>query len=225
MAETNLGSADPASAESLAGVMEFAIKKTLQGIDGQLPARIIAYDRNSNRATVQPLISRVTTAGQAVERATIASVPVVAMGGGEFNISFPLKAGDRGWIEASDRDISIFLQTDDVAKPNTLRMHNFADGRFIPDVFDDFTPPADSDDALVIQHKDGNTFVSVKEKEVRMKVNETEVKMDENSITFTAGGQSITLSASGFAHNGVNSGATHIHGGVQRGDGQTDGPQ
>lgn len=225
MADTTLTDVDPALTGSLSGTLEYVFKKMLQGIDGQLPAQVISYDRVTNRATVQPLISRVTTAGEAVERGTVASMPVLALGGGEFNISFPLKAGDRGWIEASDRDISLYLQTTQQSKPNTLRMHEFSDGRFIPDVFADYELPAGHDDSLVIQHKSGQTWIGVKENEISLKVGSTEFTLTEDRITLTAGGNSFVVSAAGAKHNGVNVGSNHKHSGIQSGNENTGGPQ
>ncbi|OCJ20271.1 Gp138 family membrane-puncturing spike protein [Serratia sp. 14-2641] len=224
MAETNLGSSDPASRESLPGVIEFAFKKMLQGIDGQLPAVVISYDREAGRATVRPLISRLTTDGQPVERATIASVPVLALGGGDFVITFPLKAGDKGWIEASDRDISLFMQSNEKSRPNTLRMHEFSDGRFVPDMFADYTLPAEHENEMIIQHKNGETLLGVKDDQIRLVVGTTSITLDKVGVSFSAGGQSLVFNADGMKHDGKNVGADHEHSGVQRGSDNTGGP-
>jgi len=53
-----------------------------------LPARVISYDRNRNIATVQPLISVLSMSGEAISRQPIASVPVLALGGGGSVINF-----------------------------------------------------------------------------------------------------------------------------------------
>lgn len=225
MADTNLTDADPGQSATLAGVIEYVFKKMLQGIDGQLPAEIISYDRHSNRATVRPLITRLTTTGERVERATVASVPVLALGGGDFGITFPLKAGDRGWIEASDRDISLFLQTDNTARPNTLRLHNFADGRFIPDLMANYELPAGHDGALVLQHKSGESALLLGEKSLELKIGDTSITANGDEIKFIAGGSSLVLSARGLAHNGKNVGDMHKHGGVETGSGTTSAPQ
>ena len=198
MADTTvMMDADPAQGSSLAGVIEFAFIKMLQGIDGQLPAVVIGDDRQSNRATVRPLISRLTTQGQQIERATIASVPGLSLGGGEFGITFPLKAGDRGWIESSDRDISLFMQSNETARPNTLRMHEFDDGRFIPELFSDFTPRAEHDGAMLIQHKSGETRTVVKPDEIARRVGNTSDVIREESINLSAGGQVLAVGGGG----------------------------
>lgn len=225
MADTTLNDADPAQPSTLGGLIEYAFKKMLQGIDGQLPAQVISYDRKTNRATVQPLITRLTTSGEKLERATIASVPVVALGGGDYCITFPLKAGDRGWIEASDRDISLFLQADEIARPNTLRLHEFADGRFIPDQFGDYELPDGAEEALVIQHKGGDSAVLLKEIEMELRIKNASVTVASDKIILTVGGNTLELSSGGLLHNGKNIGSTHKHGGVESGGAKTDGPE
>ena len=60
---------------------------------------------------------------------------------------------------------------------------------------------------------------------------EIRIDLAEDALTITAGGVVVTLSAAGLAitggsvrHDGMNIGANHRHGGVDRGDGNTDPP-
>ncbi|WP_127958845.1 Gp138 family membrane-puncturing spike protein [Serratia microhaemolytica] len=219
MAETHLGSIDPGARESLAGVIEFAIKKSLQRTDVQLPAVVISYDREKNLAMVKPLISRLTTAGDPVERPTIASIPVLSLGGGGISVTFPLKSGDLGWIEASDRDISLFMQSKASSRPNTLRLHEFSDARFIPDVFNRYTLPSHADDEAIIQHTNGTTFIGISgnrirgvtggssatltESTVNVKTGSAEIAMANSEIVLSVGGSKITITETGITINGV----------------------
>lgn len=146
---------------TLAGVLAIFKRKLAQDLDGQLPAKVISYDRIKNVAKVQPLIKVILTSGKVKSRAMIAAVPVLALGGGGFCVTFPLKAGDTGWIEASDRDISLFVKSLVESIPNTYRTHDFSDSRFIPDVFTKYTySSADSAD-MVIQSLDGTTKINI----------------------------------------------------------------
>lgn len=190
-------SLDPASYGDFSGVIRFVLTKLLQNTDDMLPAQVIAYDRTTNRARVQPLIAVVTTDNIRIDRAQVASVPVLQPGGGGFVMSFPIKTGDLGWIKANDSDISLFLQNLQNSSPNTARLHSFEDAIFIPDtMFKSVTiDPADTDN-VVIQSLDGTCKIS----------------MGATSIAFT----SATLT-----HNGVNIGSTHVHGGVQSGGSDT----
>lgn len=236
MAENQIPSKDQADEGTLAGAFRSIFAKLLQGVDGMLPAQVLAYDRNSNTATVRALVSVLTTDNQTVQRAQVAQVPVLALGGGGFVVNFPIKAGDKGWIEASDRDISLFRQRGDEAQPNSVRMHSFEDGRFIPDVFGAFTVDAeDMESAMVIQSIDGTVKIALDADEIRVKApkitNEAtdtltlkaaHMMFDCNDIKGTAPGGGVNL-ASGATIGGINFG-THKHTGVQTGGGTTGNP-
>jgi len=152
---------DPANNDTLAGTMQYAFYKMMQGIAGCLPAKVINYDRTNNRVQVQIFIGVLTTTGDIVPRPQIASIPVLVYGGGGFMLSFNLNPGDMGWVVANDRDISLFLQTYDQTGPNTNRIKNFADSLFIPDVMMGYTiNPLDSSNA-VLQSIDGTVKISL----------------------------------------------------------------
>jgi hypothetical protein len=127
-------SRDPANDDSLLGMVRQILDKFLQQVDDMLPARVVSYDRATNRASVIPMVKVLTTDGRQVTRAQIASVPVLMPGGNDALMSFDLRAGDLGWIKASDRDISLTLHSGVDSAPNTLRKHSFSDGLFIPDI-------------------------------------------------------------------------------------------
>lgn len=216
MSEGNLPSKDPADGGSLAGVLRSTYRKMMQGVDSMLPAKVLAYDRENNVATVQPLIALLTTDGSRVPRAQVARVPVLAMGGGGFVINFPLKAGDLGWIEASDRDISLYMQSFNESQPNTLRMHSFEDGRFIPDMMKAFDVADVGGDAMVIQSADGAVRIEI----------------SPSKITYTAAehefnGPATFKDLATFEDDTITNGirfSTHKHLGVQPGGGTSGGP-
>jgi hypothetical protein len=152
---------DPALSGSLTGAFAFAIEQVIKGLSNRLPGQIMAYDRNTNRAQVQILIPLITTSGAVVPRAQIASIPAQIDGGGGIFISFPLKNGDLGWVEACDRDISLFLQTYQQAAPNTYRYWNFADSKFTPSVMTGYTIDILDTGAAVISTLDGTVRISI----------------------------------------------------------------
>lgn len=157
----NMPDTDPANLDTLVGSINFAFKKLMQGYSNRLPAQVLAYDRTTNRAQVQILITVVTTAGQQVPRPQLASVPVFCAGGGGLFINFPLKQGNLGWLCANDRDISLFLQSYTQNPPNTGRMFNFADGVFIPDQMTGYTINTEDADNAVISTVDGTVRISI----------------------------------------------------------------
>lgn len=181
----------------------------LKDLDDCLPAQVIAFDRGSNRATVRPIIQMVTTSGERVSRAQVASVPVLQLGGGGFVLNFPVKPGDIGYIKANDRDVSLFLQGMAETQPNTKRMHSFEDGVFIPAVLAGFSIAGEDADHPVLQTLDGSVRIALWPDKVKITGN-LEV---EGTITSTGNivGNSISLNA-------------HHHTGVQPGGSNTGGP-
>ena len=149
-------SLNPASRGDFAGIVRFILTKWLQKTDDMMPATVVSYNRTTNRAVVQPMISIVDTKNNVIQRGVVSSVPVLQLGGGGFVISCPLNVGDLGWIKASDRDISLFLQFLKNSPPNTGRLHSFEDGMFIPDtMFKNVVINSEDEGNLVLQSDDG----------------------------------------------------------------------
>ena len=157
----------PAADGNLGAVLEWCLKKLMQKTDGMLPARVVSVSAKRDRVTVQPLIAMVSTSGTKISRATLVDLPLLSYGGGGFFINFPLKKGDLGWIEASDRDTSLFLQSMSEQIPNSKRMHSFEDARFIPDVFSSYTFTPTSG-AMVISSLDGQTRIELSPGKIAM---------------------------------------------------------
>lgn len=231
-------SKDPADNGTLSGLLNISNRKAALADQTQLPCVVISYSRATGRATVRPLISMLTTSGKLVARPAIASVPVLALGGGGFTLTFPLKAGDLGWIEASDRDISLFMQSKADSAPNTLRIHNFADGRFIPDAFAAYTfDAADDGSSMVLQSYDGTVKIALDPAAIRLIAPTVKVQASTLftvtapaiSLNQTGGGVGTTFTGSPVVMpNAIIGGvtqSTHKHNGVQTGTGVSGGPQ
>lgn len=122
----------PGQSDSLSGSMDLVLRKFLLDVDDMLPARIVSYDRNTNRAQIDILYKVTMTDGSLNPLMAPAEVPALTIGGGGMCLTFPIKPGDLGWIKASDRDMSLFLQSYEAEPGNTTRLHCFEDGVFIP---------------------------------------------------------------------------------------------
>lgn len=166
---------DPANNGSLAGTLQFCLQKFMQSMNGMLPARIIKYDRTSNRVQVQLLITLITTQGLQVSRPQIASIPVMLFGGGGYFLSFNLNPGDLGWVLANDRDISLFLQKYQEAPPNTYRINNFSDGVFIPDIMTGYTIAEEDSGNAVLQNLDGTIKISLQPDRIKLTASLVEI--------------------------------------------------
>lgn len=208
MSTPQIPSKPPAIDGNLGGALAFVFQKLLQQTDGQLPAKVLSYNRTTNRATVQPLIDIISTSGQRHGRAPVAAVPVLALGGGNFFINFPLGAGDVGWIEASDRDISLFLQSAQQSPPNDGRVHAFENGRFVPDAFDQYTFAPDAG-GLVISSYDGSTRIVLTEGKIQLfapdiQLNSQTVEINATtSVAVNTGAYNVNATGSGTAVTGT----------------------
>ncbi len=209
-------SINPANTDSMIGVLRHVTEKFAQGLDDMLPARVVSYDRAKNRAQVLPLVRLVTTEGQVVGRAEVASVPVLQMGGGGYVLHFPIKPGDLGWIKANDRDISLFMQSFAESSPNTRRKHSFEDGLFIPNILTGHVIAAEDQDHAVLQSLDGSVRIALWPGQVKITAPKLVVVGDvEVTGKIVSGGDMI---------GGGISLDTHRHTGVQPGSGSTGGP-
>ena len=212
-------SVNPADRGSFVGLLKLALLKQLQNTDDMLPAQVIAYDRASNRASVQPLVYVISTDNRRIKRASIASVPVLQLGGGGFLLSFPIQPGDLGWIKANDRDISNFKASLKMATPQTYRKHTFEDAMFIPDTMMKGVTLADND-GVCLQSLDGSVSVVLKSGKVIINAPEIEIN-GENKITLT--GDEIEFDSPNINAGGVRF-DTHVHTDVQPGAGESGPP-
>lgn len=191
-------SLDPSNNGTLAGMANVIVKKLIQGIDGILPARVIAYmGYPDNVVQVQPLINLLNTNNQEIPRAQIAQIPVCQIGGGGFVLRFNLNPGDLGLILANDRDISLFTQTWSQSAPNTMRIKSFSDSVFLPLAFTNVTVNSEDIDNLTLQTNDGTVRISLSESGIKItgnvEINGT-LKVDDRIIGYgdIASGGNIT---------------------------------
>jgi hypothetical protein len=98
-----------------------------------MPAVIESYDPISQLANVRMVQPELTADGQLLAAPVITDVPVLWPGGAGGQLSFPLVAGDAGWISFADRDISGWVDTREIgAAPDSERMHALTDAIFQP---------------------------------------------------------------------------------------------
>ena len=202
----NKPNTDAADDGSLSGQLGAALKAFfLNQFEGMLPATVVSYNDQTNRAVIKPLVMLGTTSGAKVSRAQVSGIPVYRFGGGGFFMRFPIKVGDFGWIKASDRDISLVFQRGGLEDwPNTARMHKFSDAMFFPDTFKQWVISGENADKAVWQTMDGETCISLGAGEIKHKVGGV-------SISVSASGISLVSPPGTLTHNGINIGDTHTH--------------
>lgn len=163
-------------------------------LECSLPCRVKEVISRT-RVTVEILITLVTNGGQTIQRTPFVEIPVKTWGAGDKLISFPVSEGNLGWIEASDRDISIFLQNYDVSKPGTRRMHSFSDGAFVPDIMHNFTVASEDSGAVVLQNRNGS---------VKIAIDDTEIRIVNGNVRGVIGASAVDwVAPGGFTINGT----------------------
>lgn len=249
MSELEKPNSSQAQEGSLAGQLKGALTKWLrEEVDDMLPARVVSYDEQTNRAVIQPLVMVGTTSGAKVSRASLPNIPVFRFGSGQFFMRFPIKEGDFGWLKANDRDLSLILQSQGRQEdwPNTERLHDFSDSMFFPDCVRGWLIDGANVNAAVWQSLDGSVCISLHDDEVNIKapnlVAQIGTKTTITSPTIELNGQTtingntvingttglnggVAAAGGAMTHNGVNVGSTHTHGGVDTGPSNTGGPQ
>ena len=193
--------------DDLGASLSMAFRQALMQVDGMMPARVVTVDRAAGRCSVKPMIQAGTADGRKVSRPVVSNVPIMCLGAGGIYASYPVKAGDLGFLFAGDRDASLFYQAQGGEDwPNTERLHSFSDGGFLPlRLFDFSIAGGVLADGFAIQTEDGETYITIKPGQV-------EIKAAAVKIT------------GALTNNGVNVGSTHTHGGVQSGGSSTRGP-
>lgn len=148
-------------ANDIQGFIVSLINKAIHNLQTCIPAIVSKVeDRKYVKAT--PAVQQLDSKWASVPWADI-RLPVVVPFGGGIVMSWPLAAGDTGWIIAGDLDPSLFFQ--DPSRPqkqNILNRHSYQFGFFLPDKIAGFTLSAEDDGAFVIATEDGKTKISLK---------------------------------------------------------------
>lgn len=176
-----------ANQDSLTGLMENLRARIMKDIQKTLPCRVVSVSSDRRFVKVKLQIVMIDVNGNPISRQEEIEIQTYTSGAGGLFISFPVKVGDTGWIDASDRDISVFLQNLQESEPPTSRMHSFNDGRFIPDIMKDYTISSEDNDYLVIGKADGSIKISIGD-EIRIVNGSAFVVVDGSSVKGVAPG-------------------------------------
>lgn len=131
-----------------------ALREAIEGrvamIHTGLAAKVISYDRATQKATVQPVVRfrRIDPDTDELVEYTpppIPGVPVAFPSTSAGSLTFDISAGDLGWLTFGERSHADWLATgtEDVA-PQDVRRHALSDAVFLPGVrpFSDPLPAA-----------------------------------------------------------------------------------
>ncbi len=119
---------------TLEELIRLAVDARVSDIHVGLPGVVTAYA--DGRADVRLVVKRLVPTPDADDLAedlpVLPSVPVLAIGGGTFRLTFPLVVGDEVLVLFMERDISEFLRTGETTAPPDQRLHHLAHAIAIP---------------------------------------------------------------------------------------------
>lgn len=179
---------DDSRDDSLEGLLMELADSISRRFECALPCVVTKVSSDRRRVSVRPLIRVVAKSGATLPRDVIEGLTVYQAGAGDLLISFPVSPGDIGWIEASDRDLGVFLQSYNESDPPSRRKHSFSDAKFVPDIMTNFTIAGEDSDAMVMQNRAGTVKIAMDQDEVRIRNGATEWTMTEQNISAYAPG-------------------------------------
>lgn len=139
---------------SLAQVIKDAIEARLFDLHTCLPAKIVSYDANKMKASVQPVLQRSYSNGKLVTMPIINDVPVLMPRAGKAFVSLPLKAGDAVTLVFSERSLDKWKSVGDVTSPDDPRKFHISDAYAFPGGYSfNSSAAADPNDVLVVNDK------------------------------------------------------------------------
>lgn len=134
MNEDNLNGENPSIDESI----DFIFNGKFADLKTSMPAKIVTFDLDRQRATVQPLWKRVDMDDDGNEviqdQAIINEVPVQYYRFGNWVITSALKPDDTIFLQFAERSLDSFLASDGktIIDPIDGRMHNINDAYIVP---------------------------------------------------------------------------------------------
>ena len=178
-----------------------------------MPGIVESYDGATRRARIRPALRLVMTGteigedGEELERALAVNIPVLWPASSGYILMMPLVAGDRGMMVFSERGMTEFLRTGELATPDKSRFFDEADAAFLPADFGHPAATPASTTGACLQTHDGTTAIII----------------EDGSITLKTTG-AVAIDSATLTHNGTDVGDSHQHSGVASGPANTGAP-
>jgi hypothetical protein len=121
--------------------LQFVIQQTVNRMATFCPVVVKAVnldgDGNVTSVDVQPMVSQLDGAGNAVPHGTIHGLPVMRWQGGSCGVIIDPAVGDNGTAAFAHVDISSVKKTRKVANPGSRRKFDWSDGVYLGGILND----------------------------------------------------------------------------------------
>lgn len=119
---------------SPADIIKYAIDSRLANVNTCLPGRVISFDFEKSKASIQPSLKKRLLDGQIFDLPIINNVPVIFPRSGSFSMTFPIKQGDYVLVLFSQRSLDLWLSVGGVVAPDDFRKFDLSDAIAIPGI-------------------------------------------------------------------------------------------
>lgn len=208
---------------------EIQIFQAIKNLHTALPVRVESFNSENQTVVCSVLIKQVlqerdNMGEQSIKNVDIpplVDVPVSFPRGGGYAVTFPLTAGDEGFVVFSERCIDGWWQSGRASEPLDYRFHDLSDAMFIPGICS--VPKAINnffDGGISLQTLDGDTFIHL-EKGIITIQGDIEHKGNTNQTGSTTISEAMTakdvVGVNDVSAGGI-SGKSHTHKGVESGN-------
>ncbi|WP_315707394.1 Gp138 family membrane-puncturing spike protein [Brenneria uluponensis] len=198
------------STNPLFSAIQSAGMEMVGGLMIGMPGHVVAYYPSTQRAQIECGIQRQMSDGTVQTLPLLVNVPVQFPGSADWSVFHELPAGTEGYIHFSQRSVDAWLDMGGPAPPTGPEMFSASDAFFSPGYRSLKTAIPDLPTSGIGMSNSAGTVT---------------IHLTDKGVRLTADGQTLELTSSGLVHNGTNIGSDHIHSGVERGGGNTNGPQ
>lgn len=136
-------------------VLEAYIAAGLAEVNKTTPARVSAYDADTQTCSVTPMVQVPDSLGGYHQLPDLDGVKVAHIRGGGFMVAVPLTVGDFVLLIFQDQSTAEFHQTGAVSKPKDVRRHGLY-AYALPCVFPDSKALASASGTKLVIGKDGS---------------------------------------------------------------------
>lgn len=147
---------------SLNDAVKAVVGYRLNNLHMAMPAAIISYDYNVQKASVQPLLNKVWTDGTITPYPILENIPVVFPRAGGGGITFPVIEGDTCLLLFIERSIDLWKTIGGQVSPNDSRKFDLSDAVAIMGLFPfNQTSTADNNTDMLLTY--ANSKIRIKQ--------------------------------------------------------------
>lgn len=215
-------------------LFQAAGKNSIKGLMIGQPGKVISYDDKLQRAVVECGIQKSLGNGEYETPSLIRHVPVQFSGSPNFSFFHELPAGTEGYINFSQRAIDTWLDQGGPVAPLDARMFSASDAFFAPGYRSAITCISGLPIVGIgMSNRDGSIRFHLTDDGIEFVVGASKLSITPNGMTFdgmqfTNNGKTILNDRTEITKGGLAVATVefddHTHGGVQRGEGNTNGP-